>query len=225
MDNTTHNTHEGPSVLTSLRSLIPPRRLEFTEALQIAELQAHRLLELSSVSDWPVPSEIVTELPRIQVTYRDLPTSGLSYWDGTVWVVCLNHGEPPGRQRFTLLHEFKHIVDHGRTAGLYAGSSRHSPEQQAEQAADYFAGCALMSKQLLKRAWGEGLQRPEALAHRFAVSPRAIEVRLMQLGLTDPYNRCAPPSMLHVRQQDQRAYYRQRSPRQPLFVATQGLHS
>lgn len=187
-----HNntTNEGRSVLASLRALIPRRPVSFNEALQIAELQANRLLSLTGVSDGPLPSETISELPRIRLAYRDLPTSGLSYWDGRSWVICLNAAEPRTRQRFTLLHEYKHIIDHGHTAELYPGSPSHDADRQAEQVADYFAGCALMPKRLLKRAWGHRIQRPTVLAAVFDVSPRAVDVRLAQLGLTDPRSRC-----------------------------------
>jgi IrrE N-terminal-like domain len=184
-----HDTNESSielSVLASLRALIPERRLGFGEALQLAELQANRLLELTGVTRGPVPTEIVSSLPRIRVLYRHLPSSGLSFWNGETWVVLLNSIEPVTRQRFTLLHEFKHIIDHGRDRLLYRGGHRLSAAAQAERAADYFAGCALMPKRLIKRAWGRRLQRPAVLANLFGVSRRAVEVRLVQLGLTEP---------------------------------------
>jgi Zn-dependent peptidase ImmA (M78 family) len=191
MNNNSNLANES-SILASLRSVMPRRRLSFPEALQIAELQANRLLEISGITDSPTPSEIVSELPRIQVELRDLPTSGLTFWSGEAWVICLDRSEPATRQRFTLLHEYKHVVDHGRTHQLYIGDSRHTADEQAERAADYFAGCALMPKRLMKRAWGEQLQRPRALALAFEVSAKAVEVRLDQLGLTEPKRRCAP---------------------------------
>lgn len=185
------NPKSQSSVLATLRALVPERSVSFAEALRLAELQANRLLELTDIGCWPVPGEIVSELPRIRLDYTDLPTSGLSHWDGQAWAIFLNKWEPPTRQRFTLLHEFKHIADHGRTARLYTGTERASAKQRAEQAADYFAGCVLMPKRFLKQAWGQGLQRPDELAEQFNVSPRAIEVRLDQLGLTGARSRCA----------------------------------
>lgn len=176
---------DGLSIIGNLRDLIPRRTCRFEESLRVAELQAARLLSLLHVESAPVPSEIVSELPRIAVTYRALPMSGVSYWNGQVWVVGINRAEPPTRQRFTLLHEFKHIIDHGRVRALYTGSSARSPEQQAEQAADYFAGCALMPRTLLKRAWATGVQSPAELARLFDTSERAVQVRLSQIGLLD----------------------------------------
>ena len=188
--------HGERSVLASLRAMIPIRPAESSEALVIAELQANRLLTFTGITDGPVPSGVVTELPRIRLVFRDLPASGLSYWDRYLrcWIICLNVSEPRTRQRFTLLHEYKHIIDHGHTDQLYIGSATVSAEQQAEHAADYFAGCALMPKRLIKRAWGQGIQQPAALAARFDVSVRAMDVRLMQLGLSSPRARCTPPS-------------------------------
>lgn len=110
-------SHENRRVLASLRSLIPIRLLDFREAMQIAELQAARLLELTSSSDWPIDSAVIAGLPRIRIQYCDLPTSGKSYWDGHNWVIALTAAEPATRQRFTLLHEYKHIIDHGSPTG------------------------------------------------------------------------------------------------------------
>jgi Zn-dependent peptidase ImmA (M78 family) len=52
---------------------------------------------------------------------------------------------------------------------LYAGSRSHSAARQAEQAADYFAGCVLMPRRSLKAAWGRGIQTPAALGNLFDV--------------------------------------------------------
>jgi len=184
-----NDTSYRHGALASLRGLIPSRHLSYAEALRIAELQANRLLELSGSSEQPAGAEFVAELPRLLVKYRTLPTSGLSYWDGQQWIVGINRDEPETRQRFTLLHEFKHIIDHGHTQQLYGSDS-----QRAEQAADYFAGCALMPKRLVKRAWGNGIQATPDLAQAFDVSEPAIRVRLAQLGLTESTQRCRRPS-------------------------------
>jgi Zn-dependent peptidase ImmA (M78 family) len=178
-------------VLASLRALIPQRTVTFTEALRIAELQAARLRALLDITDDSLPEEAIAGLPRIRIVRRVLPTSGMSYWDGQTWVIALNAREPETRQHFTLLHEYKHILDHGHADRLYGTRSDSGTSQQAEHAADYFAGCALMPKRLVKRAWGTGTQTPEALADLFDVSPRAAQVRLAQLGLTEPVRRCA----------------------------------
>ena len=122
-----------------------------------------------------------------------MPVSGASYWTQGAWIIALNSSEPWQRRRLTTLHEFKHIIDHGRTGQLYRGTGRTSGEQQAEQVADFFAGCVLVPKRNLKRAYGQGLQRPGQLAELFVVSSAAVEVRLVQTGLVPPRSRCQTP--------------------------------
>lgn len=187
------NITEGRSVLASLRSLVPDRTMRFHEALRIAELQATRLRDLTDAGDEAMPESILADLPRIRIVRRQLPTSGLSYWDGRSWVIAVNRDEPEARQRFTLFHEYKHIIDHGRSDRLYGGTRACLPAQQAEQVADYFAGCVLMPKRFVKRAWGNLIQTPTAIGELFDVSARAAEVRLAQLGLTRDRDRCARP--------------------------------
>jgi Zn-dependent peptidase ImmA (M78 family) len=177
----------GPAgVLRQLRVLVPSRPVSYAAALRLSDRLARRLIELSGIQTMPVPVEIVTQLPRIEVEidpYMPALTSGLSVWDahGAHWVISLNASEPRTRQRFTTLHEFFHIVVHNRAqAGLFRALS----DRQVESLADYFAGCVLIPKRFLVRAWAAGVQRPELLAAAFAVSPRAVEVRLEQVHLT-----------------------------------------
>lgn len=115
----TNTPDGGTSVLARLRRLTPNRPLDLDEALRIAERQATRLLELRKARDLPVPTTVVTELPRITVEHDpELPAnaaSGSSTWDyqRRSWLISLNPTEPRTRRRFTVLHEYKHIVDHG----------------------------------------------------------------------------------------------------------------
>jgi len=180
-----------PNVLAALRALIPREALHLHEALGIAELQANRLLKLYGITDVPVPIEIVTDLPRLIVEYDpDLPedaASGGSTWDGArgSWVICLNSSEPDTRQRFTLLHEFKHIIDHSSRGLLPTRGRRYDGLEPVEYIADYFAGCVLMPKRLLKPAFYRITQTPAELAALFDVSELAMTRRLTQLHLSD----------------------------------------
>ncbi len=208
---------ENKSVLSMLRALVPEREATFIEALRIAEQQAQRFLRQLGVQAGPVSEELLLELPRITVEYvARMPASGCSFWDArrATWVIQVNSSEPATRQRFTMFHEYKHVVDHGRIDQLYGESA--DAGLHAEQAADYFAGCVLMSRPFLKRAWCQGVQTAERLAARFDVSSVAVRVRLAQIGLGDEPGRCAPRS---ARPEDNRrgdtfrSYYRQLSPR------------
>jgi Zn-dependent peptidase ImmA (M78 family) len=184
------------SMLASLRGLAPQRRLRFSEAIKVAELQASLFLGLHGIEQGPVPDEIVTSQGRIAVEYDfDMPdqASGASDWDfkGRCWVITINAGQQVTRQRFTLFHEYKHILDHGCPRLIGVDQPRYG-RPTSEYIADYFAGCVLMPRTLLKRAWANGVQRLSELATLFDVSERAIEVRLSQTGLTQQTARCAP---------------------------------
>lgn len=208
-------TSSTPSILRSLRQLTPHRACSFTETLNLAERQAAKLNQLLAASHpsfqlTGITENHITGLPRIRIVREQLPVSGMSHWNGQEWIICLNRDDPEVRQRFTLLHEFKHIIDHGNTHWLYTTQNpkafarrwgcppQLTAHEQAERAADYFAGCALVPRTALKQAWAAGLQTPTVLADHFAVSEAAIRVRIDQTGIArlDPEPspaRCARP--------------------------------
>ena len=190
MQRTDNNTN-ARSVLAILRGLVPQRQLTFNEALRIAELQANHLLEHFSIDTAAVPDEIVSELPRIRIEReRSLPVSGSAHWNGRYWVITISADEHRSRQRFSLMHEFKHVLDHTTKDFLYQDRPTSSAYEQAERVADYFAACVLMPKRVVKRLWFEGPQSVERLAEKLRVSPAAARYRLDQLGLIDRAARC-----------------------------------
>ncbi|MCW2783992.1 MAG: hypothetical protein JWP74_509 [Marmoricola sp.] len=203
------------SVLAALRAVTPEHALTSAEARRVAERQANLFRRLTASDAPALQASVVVELPRIRVTQRSIPTSGLSYWNGDHWLIVLNENEPVARQRFTLMHEYKHIVDHSKYDQLYQDGHQQSGWDQGEAAADYFAGCVLVPKVQLQRAWYSGVQSPAKLAHLFGASVRAVEVRLAQVGLTDPTTRCSHPRQPTETQANR--FYR---PAHPLF--TQG---
>ena len=212
-----------PSVLASLRLLVPQREATPTEALRVAEQQAQRLLHRLGIKDGPVPEGLLLDLPRIAIEYvSNLPTSGCSFWDSqrTSWIVQVNASEPITRQRFTLFHEYKHIIDHGRAGFLYGKTA--DAARRAEQVADFFAGCVLMPRPFVKHAWGNGLQTATTLAAYFDVSTIAAEVRISQIGLASTRDRCAPPTRSRTGERFGH-YYRQFSINgQPALLRTEG---
>jgi Zn-dependent peptidase ImmA (M78 family) len=179
------------STLALLRALVPQRELSFHESLRIAELQANRLLELFDVQTNAVPDEIVTDLPRVRIDReRQLPVSGAAHWNGHYWIITLNASEHRLRQRFSLMHEFKHILDHTSKDFLYRDRPGSSAHDQAERVADYFAACLLMPKRVVKRLWCQGNQDIDDLSNLLRISPAAVRYRLDQLGLIDRPRRC-----------------------------------
>src|SRR5689334_6731317 len=101
-------------IVNDLRSLVPPkpRPLFTAEALKLAETQAGRLLRLSGVEAPPASEEIIAQLPAIQVErIEHTRVQAASEWSNGRWLILLNGSMSRGRQRFSLAHEFKHILD------------------------------------------------------------------------------------------------------------------
>ena len=195
------------NVLSALRALAPRRRLTPVEIRLVAELQANQLLLLAGLREAPTPHELITELPRIAVRQdADLPVSGSALWIAGRWLICLNSTEPWTRQRFSLAHELKHVIDHRYAATLYANVA------DAEDAAEYFSACLLMPKRAVYAAWASGNQTATSLAKAFQVHPRAMVHRLHDLGLR---NHPTPPRRGTARRTGARSYY-QRQPQPEL---------
>lgn len=227
MNNTT-STDTTRSVLRTLRSLMPVRDLTMSEALQIAERQATKLLMLHDITAPGVPIEIITEQPRIRISQSyDIPASGSAHWDGQDWIITVNAAEYDLRQRYTICHEYKHLLDHPvrhRRLRLPA-SSTLTQADAIERVADYFAACVLMPRAWIKDAFcNQHIQRIEDLATRFAVSPKAMSYRLRDLGLIARPERCAPRKTLPIHQTDGRGravrYHRAFS---TSLIATRGV--
>ena len=204
-----NNAITNDSVLRSIRALVPNRRLTYGESLRIAELQANRLLELFQIAGPRVPNELVTELPRIEVRYEhELPASGSAHWEAGRWIITLNGSESYARRRFSLMHEFKHVLDHTTKQYLY-GDVEDDPDAAArsERVAYHFAACLLMPKRWLKSQWFASGQKLVPLAMRLHVSTQALSVRLWHLGLAPETVRCAGRPQ-QIRNDDARRYLR-----------------
>jgi Zn-dependent peptidase ImmA (M78 family) len=168
--------------------MTPTRPAARWEARALAERQAHRFHHLLHITDGPFPSEAIASLPRIQVSYAPKRRiAGALRWTGKAWSVVINSEDTQGRQRFSLAHELKHLIDHPSRHLLYRDHWSSSAELQAERAADYFAACLLMPKAWLKRLfYTEGIRDARVLARELDVSTAAMRYRLDQLKLHEP---------------------------------------
>lgn len=178
-----------PSIIQQVRGLHPQRPLTPQEANSVSERQAMRLLKLTNVTEPHVPLEIIANLPRVKVDVKaNLPVAGSSHWSNSrkQWIINLNGDDAPVRQRFTLAHEFKHVLDHPVADFAYPPTARVSRAQRAELTCDYFSASLLMPRPWLKRVYGQGLHEVGALAALFGVSQAAMRYRLHQLGLVEP---------------------------------------
>lgn len=181
-----------PSVIAELRRLTPHRPLTVPESLRIAELQANRLLAAQGITEPPVPEAVVSALPRVQVERAGwMQDSGCVGWSKGRWVIVLNRSEPPTRQRFSLLHEFAHILQAPFGEELYPAWRGMSSADRAEQVADHFAASVLMPKRWVRSAFfNQGVSDLRQLAERFDVSRPAMRVRLASLGMLEGTIRC-----------------------------------
>jgi hypothetical protein len=185
-------------ILARLRGLVPRRGLSPAEARQIAERQAAILLAAGDITGPPVPDSLITDLPFVSVARRPgFPTSGLATETRAGWVIVVRAEEAQVRQRFSMVHELKHVLDDPSIEWLYPTRSGLSPEDRAERICDYFAACVLMPKMWVKRDWaGGGIQDIARLARRYRVSQVAMAVRLSELRLLPPTPRCAGTSRI-----------------------------
>lgn len=185
------------TILQKLRVLVPARPLQHHEAQGIAERQATRLLALLDQREPPIDVGLIAELPRIEVRAvpnRDIAgLSGMSQWlkKESRWLIAVNRDDSQTRRRFTLGHEFKHILDNPYINVLYPASedSKLSADERAERMCDYFSACLLMPRAWVKRDWARGVQDRDILAARFNVSPAAMDRRLQDLGLIESRQR------------------------------------
>lgn len=201
MDNTNNNMHNTDSygrpeigrhqIISAVRALVPRRALEEHEARSVAERQAQRLSELLDLTGPVIDLGLIAALPRLDVRTRaGLPVSGFSEWSRSRWLIAINEDDHSTRQRFTLAHELKHVLDNPYIEVLYPGREGKPSGQRAEAVCDYFAACLLMPRPAVKALWGQGHQRVDDLATHFGVSRAAMGLRLHQLGLTSPRRRC-----------------------------------
>jgi Zn-dependent peptidase ImmA (M78 family) len=182
--------------LRELRAALPRRALRRAEALGLAERQAWLLRwQLGYGEIAALPTEALLGLPFLMVSFRDqLARSGLATKTARGWAIVLHAGEPQVRQRFSLAHEIKHVLDDALLdeirGPLYPATPSLSAEAWTERVCDHFAACLLIPKMLVRGDWTSGLQHTGRLARRYHVSAQAMRIRLEHLGLLDPVPRC-----------------------------------
>jgi hypothetical protein len=182
-----------------LQALLPARAMTWSEAHSVAERQAGLLLDLLHISEPPVPQFVITSLPGIVVDWReDWPTSGMAVRSRSHWRIVLKKTEARQRQRFTLAHEFKHVLDDPVIGQTHAHLKPRRQQERAERLCNYFAACLLMPRPWIKHDYYGGIQRVKPLARRYYVSEEAMDMRLHELGLsTLPRTRAPQASVRH----------------------------
>ncbi len=209
----------GRSLLADLRASVPHQILGEKQAKLIAEKLAQKMrARLELEDDFPFPSVAIEIQPRIEVsTHQDLqdpsghPQSGLSGWHPKKrkWIIAINGTDHPLRQRFTLMHEYAHVVlgSVTRTPSelehFLPSVGTYTSTERLENLCDQFAACLLMPRPLMKRAWTAGHQDVRTLARLFGTSRMATRYRLHDIGLVEPVRRSRPyfGGTMHFRDQ------------------------
>jgi Zn-dependent peptidase ImmA (M78 family) len=163
-------------------------RVEFAQRMARRFLKRHRVLAP------PVPVEFILFSEGVQVAVLTYPdeTAGESWWEGEVAHLAVNRALPDGRRRFTLAHEWGHLVlrHHQRRFEDLAAPLprfRHAAEANwaltdpVEVEANQFAAELLMPLALFRRDW-ERNPNPHRLAQRYEVSHEALRWRAHQLS-------------------------------------------
>jgi predicted transcriptional regulator len=182
-------------MIEQLQALVPRRCLSRYEAMAVAELQAARLRRALKIDEACFSDKDLRALPTVRVEpVNGLGVSGATRRVGNLWIILVNQGEAEVRQRFTIAHEIKHILDDQATVHLHRrGLLASGQNWLTERICNYFAANLLMPRLWVKRAWVSTSQDPMQLARLFEVSADAMRFRLEQLGLADPVLRCASP--------------------------------
>jgi len=173
------------------------------KALSAAEKRAIAVLDESGVTELPVPVERIARALGAQVTYEPFEgeISGMLYRSSGRTVIGVNSSHAPTRQRFTVAHEIGHLLMHkgerviiDRFVRVNWRDGESNPE---EVQANRFAASLLMPRSLLYEEIERVLSRHRdltphdlvgLLAKRFEVSSAAMQYRLINLDILDPYS-------------------------------------
>jgi predicted transcriptional regulator len=179
------------ALISELRDMAPKKPLSYGQSIQLARLQAARIRQWVQAEApainliWLVKQRLVpvhfVPAHRLGDTTSGLTTDEV---DGRLQVF-INDNEPRVRQRFSLLHEFKHVIDFDDAETLHSRLGSGDAKVQAqmiETIANDFAAHVLMPSLMVKRAWYE-VHDLAPVARRFNVSVEAMNTRLEKLNI------------------------------------------
>jgi len=147
----------------------------------------------------PIDPLVVARALRIKVmnaVFSDPDKSGAISRRGGVFSIYVNANDPPARKRFTIAHEIGHCllhmsqgsdgefvdtVDNYRVAAPDT-AAKWDEARRKEYEANVFAAALLMGAESIRQKWGENKDATH-LAWQFQVSPKAMQIRLSELGL------------------------------------------
>jgi Zn-dependent peptidase ImmA (M78 family) len=178
------------AMIASLRTVPAKRGFTYGESIQIARVQASKLRAWAEAHEPEINLLWLVEQQVVPVNF--VPSHLLSEQSGLTTdhitgklEMFINSNEPQVRQRFSLLHEFKHVLDWPDADRLHSKLGSGDEElkgKMIEWIANEFAAQVLMPTRLIKRAWFASQDLP-LMATLFNVSREAMTTRLEKLGL------------------------------------------
>lgn len=173
--------------------------------VRAAKERAEELLRLHGVKHPPVDVRAIAEREGIHILFDELEDeiSGFIVKKGPATSIGVNAAHHPHRQRFTLAHELGHYrlhiamsqepttvyVDAEQTQIHFRVDFTVSANNDREIEANTFAASLLMPEAFVTddlRGKSVSLHDESAvrlLSRRYGVSPQALTIRLMELGL------------------------------------------
>jgi Zn-dependent peptidase ImmA (M78 family) len=164
--------------------------------LRRAEAEARELLRVHGVQQPPVDVQSIAEHEGIRIRFTEMQdgVSGVLVQRGGSIVIGINSAHHAHRQRFTLAHELGHYRLHSEGPTVYVDQAMvhfrsDVPATAAEVEANTFAAALLMPEEFVRTelqgrpvdAFDDDAVR--RLSQRYKVSPQALTIRLMELGL------------------------------------------
>jgi len=182
---------EMRALIKALRGLAPIQPLTYGQSLHFSRMQAAHVRRWADAITPDINLSWLVRQRAIPVnfvaSYKLREASGLTTNHiGGRLEMFINASEPDVRQRFSLLHEFKHALDFDDAPILHSQLGRGDKQRQAdmiEWIANDFAAHVLMPTALVKREWFKW-QDLATVASLFNVSTEAMGFRLDKLGLT-----------------------------------------
>src|SRR6266542_1727607 len=178
-------------LIEELRDIAPQRPLTYGESLQVARMQAAHVREWADAATtaeinllWLVEQKAVP-VHFVASHVLDEESGVTTDRVGGKLRMFINQNEPGQRQRFSLLHEFKHALDFPEREVLHANLGTGDGalgKQMIEWVANEFAGHVLMPTALVRSAWSK-CHSLSLMAGLFNVSLEAMKTRLEKLNL------------------------------------------
>lgn len=134
-------------IIKKIRETMPARPVTLGEAYMLAERQAATAIKLLRIAQAPVDVASIGDLPGVDVQLEprhNMPSlAGFSRSTSNGgWLIVVNKNDNEGRRRFTLAHEFKHVLDDTVIDVAYTRLGYGDEElrnRQVESICDHFA--------------------------------------------------------------------------------------